>query len=127
MSRIAIDEFNSKLLRPYVAKIASFCRLTNRDRYSRPEITAYPLLAPSHASVNGGGGGALLNVASLYSARPRGSDFRCLGKRKRIIDVHAEVSNGVFDLGVSKQYLTCSRVCGNLELDRPTGLLLNRH
>ena len=58
--------------------------------------------------------GALLNAASQCSARPRRSDFRCLGKRKRIIDIHAEVSNGVFDLGVSKQYLNSSEIAGSL-------------
>lgn len=45
-------------------------------------------------------------VPALHGpARPRGSDFRCLSKRKCIIDLDTEVSNGVFDLGVSKQNL----------------------
>ena len=87
MSQITIDEFNSKLLRPLVAKVASFCRLTNPDRYGRPETAAYSPLAPSHASVNGRNGGVLLNATSPCSAKPRGSDFRCLGKRKRIINI----------------------------------------
>ncbi|MBB3773803.1 hypothetical protein FHS55_004448 [Angulomicrobium tetraedrale] len=52
----------------------------------------------------------MLNAASPCSARPRGSDFSCLGKRKRIIDIDTKVSNGVFDFGVSKQNLNSSEI-----------------
>ena len=57
---------------------------------------------------------ARCRTRSRYVQRGRGSDFRCLGKRKRIIEINAEVSNGIFDLGVPKQDLNNSKIAGSL-------------
>ena len=56
----------------------------------------------------------MLNTAPPSPARQIALDFRRLGKRKRIINIDTEVSNGVFDLGVSKQNLNSSKIAGSL-------------
>ncbi|MDQ0513413.1 hypothetical protein QOZ99_004335 [Angulomicrobium amanitiforme] len=48
----------------------------------------------------------------MFSEAAR-SDFRCLGKRKRIIDIDNKVSNGVFNFGVPKQNLNSSEIAGS--------------
>ena len=80
-----------------------------------------PLSGSCDSCPNDLDGGALPNAAPQCSARPHGSDFRCLGKRKRIIDIDTEVSNSVFDLGVSKQDLNSSKIAGSLVDQRGLG------
>lgn len=63
---------------------------------------------------NGRNAGAFQNAARPFLARPLGSDFGRLGKRKRIINIDTEVSNRVFDLGVPKQNLDSSEIAGSL-------------
>lgn len=59
-------------------------------------------------------GGALPNAAPPFLERSRISDLMRFGERQCVIDIDAEISNCVFDLGVPQQDLNCPKVASGL-------------
>ena len=57
-------------------------------------------------------------AAPHRSEEPSRSDFRALSKRDRVIDVDAEVANGILDVGMAQQDLHGAMVAGCLVDER---------
>ena len=60
-------------------------------------------------------------VEAPRDARSQYSDFGSLGQRQSIIDIHAEISDGILDVGMAQQYMYRPQVTGRLVDQRSLG------